>query len=79
MPVKKYTHQELCNEIYKAVMEATEPLTRLEICHAIGRKKSPHILAMIEELAAGGWLIRQRVGEQGQLPIYGYSIGRVHE
>lgn len=58
MARKNYTQQELCNEVYAAVLNASEPLTRREICEAIGRKKSPHILAMIEGLVSTGYLTK---------------------
>lgn len=36
--------------IIDAVYDASEPLSRLEIARAIGRAKTPHLTAMIEEL-----------------------------
>lgn len=54
----KYTQQELCNAVYFAVIQSEKPLSRLEICRAIGRKKSPHILTMIEHLVNTGFFSR---------------------
>jgi len=48
--MERYTQQELCNAIYYAVAWAEKPLSRREICDKIKRKKSPHILKMIEHL-----------------------------
>lgn len=56
MTRKNYSQQDLCNEVYKAVSESLEPMTRLDICKSIGRKKSPHIIAMIEHLVSSGFL-----------------------
>lgn len=68
--------QERINAIYCAVLQASEPMTRLEICKAIGRVKSPHILNAIEELTAGGWLIKD-VKEDAQYgKAYVYRIGK---
>lgn len=61
MTRRNYSQQDLCNEVYKAVQNSTEPLTRLEICKAIGRKKSPHILAMIEHLVTTGFISKSTI------------------
>lgn len=73
----QYSKQQLCDAIYKAVCSADDSLTRLEICRAIGRKKSPHIIAMIEDLTAGGWFVRSLRTNKRGTPEFVYSIGRV--
>jgi predicted transcriptional regulator len=69
-----YTTQELCNEIYKAVLEAATPLTRLEICWAIGRKKSPHIVNMINSLTANGWFDAFESTDKHGRPAFRYRV-----
>lgn len=58
MPVHYYDAQELCNAIYYAVKNSATPLSRLEISRAIGRRKTPHILVMIESLVEKGYFER---------------------
>lgn len=69
---KNYTPQELCNEVYQACFNAGQPPTRKEICEMIGRKKSPHIIDMIENLVAGGYLEKTQVerGKWGGTWVY---------
>lgn len=74
---RKYNKQELCNAVYSAVCRAGGGITRLEICEAIGRKKSPHIIAMIESLTVDGWLVRDVRINDKKAPEFVYSIGRV--
>jgi predicted transcriptional regulator len=68
--------QERINAIYCAVLQAAEPMTRLEICRAIGRVKSPHILDAIEELTAGGWLLKEVKDDPQFGRAYVYRIGK---
>lgn len=76
MTTTYYTPQELCNMVYCAVKSSSAPLTRLEICRSIGRKKSPHILQIIEELASGGWLTKTATTDKHGRHAFVYSIGR---
>jgi len=56
------TLQELCDAVYWAVSNAPdEGITRLGICRALGRKKAPHIIEMIEHLHRQGYLVRRTV------------------
>lgn len=55
---KRYRTADLCNLVYEAVISGGRPMTRLEICRAIGRHKSPHIIAMIDHLNATGYINR---------------------
>ena len=59
MSEKYFTQQELCDAVYNAVKSADKPLSRLDIVRSIGRKKSPHILNMIEHLTASGYFVRR--------------------
>lgn len=77
MRVPNYTQQELCNEVYKAVLEASQPLTRLEICWAISRKKSPHIVNMILGLRDGGYLQEIPDHDKHGRPAFRYRVDTV--
>lgn len=71
------TKQELCDAVYKAVFSANKPISRLEICRAIGKKKSPHILDMIEALTAGGWLAKSESTDKFGRPMWVYGVGQI--
>jgi len=77
MPLQYYSPQQLVNEIYYAVMQSRHPMTRLDICRAIGRTKAPHIVKMIDGMAKDGWL-QIAIGEDrlGRT-AYVYSIQRI--
>lgn len=70
---KNYTPQQLCDEIYKAVKISPEPMTRLDISTAIGRKKSPHIWNMIEHLVKTEYLKREVWHVPGGMVVYLYT------
>lgn len=76
MPKRYYSPEELCYEVYCAVWIAGKPLSRLEICRSIGRKKSPHILGMINVLTAEGWLIEGRGQDRFGRHQFIYSLGQ---
>lgn len=73
---KLYTPQQLCDVIYQAVLCGGVPMSRLEICRAIHRHKSPHILAMIDQLVQGGWLVQGVRHNPRGLDAMVYSVGR---
>lgn len=51
-----YTQQQLCDSIYNFLLSSGDKwVTRKQICEGIERKKSPHILKMIEHLVATGY------------------------
>lgn len=77
--IPNYTKQELCDAVYKAVFSAQKTMTRLEICRAIGRKKSAHIVDMIEALAAGGWLIKFADKDKFGRDAFTYRVGQIPE
>lgn len=76
MQLPKYTKQELCDALYAAVGRAEKPLSRLEICRAIGRAKSPHILKMIANLAVGGWIVEAASVDKFGRKLFVYTIGK---
>lgn len=52
-----YTQQQLCDSIYKLLTTSGDKwLTRKEICEGIERKKSPHVIKMIEHLVSSGYV-----------------------
>lgn len=71
-----YTPQELCNAVYCAVKNSPTPLSRLDICRAIGRKKSPHILDIIEQLFVGGWFTKTETTDKHGRKVFVYGVGR---
>lgn len=72
-----YTPQELCDAIYSAVLKADKPISRLEICRTIERKKSAHIVRMIASLAAGGWLIETASIDKHRRNLFVYTVGQI--
>lgn len=76
MRIPNYTQQELCDAVYKSVIDSSEPLTRLEICRAIDRKKSPHIVGMIRDLVSGGWLREIAGKDKHGRPAFKYAVGK---
>lgn len=77
--IPNYTKQELCDAVYRAVYSAQSPLTRLEICRAIGRKKSEHIITMIETLTSGGWLVKTEDKDKFGRDAFKYRVGQISE
>jgi predicted transcriptional regulator len=59
--------------IYNVVHAAPTPLTRLEIARAIQRRKTPHLIAIIEEMVRKGWLIRTSSSYHNGVVVYLYS------
>jgi hypothetical protein len=70
------SQQELVNAIYGAVYCGGRPLSRLEICRAIGKKKSPHIINMIVRLRDDGWLIEHVAKARNGVGVLVYTAGR---
>ena len=58
MPQKNRKRDERKRQIFDVIMEAEKPLSRREICEAIGLKKSPHITDIIEELVTERHVIK---------------------
>lgn len=56
MPKQYYSPQQLVDLIYYVVLQSKKPMTRLEICRAIGRAKSPHVLRVLDHMTADGWI-----------------------
>lgn len=74
MSYKYMSKQELCNAIYAAVLNAKKPMTRLEIAHAIGKKKAQHIIDMIEHLTATGYFTKAAIIDKFNRQAFAYSV-----
>jgi len=69
---KYMSQQELCNAIYEAVFTASRPLTRRDIADAIGKKKVPHVVRMIEHLTASGYFEKRQIIDKFNRPAFVY-------
>lgn len=76
MRTRNRTRQELCDAVYHTVAAATKPLSRLDICQALGYKKSAHVIRMIDALAAGGWLVKELGADPWDRPTWTYKVGQ---
>jgi hypothetical protein len=59
--------------IYETVKNAHTPLTRLEIARAIQRRKTPHLINIIEEMVSKGWLARTQGMFHNGVVVYYYT------
>lgn len=59
--------------IYEAVKTSPTPMSRLEICRAIERQKTPHLIHIIEEMARKGWLERRQEMFHNGVVVYLYA------
>jgi len=73
MYAKMMTTQALCDAIYTTVFRSEKPLSRLDICRSLGKKKSPHILKMIEHLHETGYFNRELVTDEFGRETFYYS------
>lgn len=64
---RKRTRRDTETAILDALYEAGRPLSRLDICRAVGRAKSPHLIAVIEALCTDGEIKRAlAIGPNGK-------------
>lgn len=63
--------------IYEVVHASPIPLTRLEIARAIQRRKTPHLIVIIEEMVRKGWLIRTSSAYHNGVVVYLYSAADI--
>lgn len=71
---EKRPRYETCRAICDALAAADRPLSRLEICRAIGRKKTPHLRQLIDEMAQHGILQRAMVQHWNTELHYVYEL-----
>lgn len=76
MSYKYMSKQELCNAIYETVMTSSEPLTRLEIAQAIGKKKARHIIEMIEHLTNTGYFDKRQIIDKFGRQAFVYAAAK---
>jgi predicted transcriptional regulator len=73
---EKRSIQESVNLIYSTVCRSEKPLSQLEICRAIERKKTPWLIGVITRLADEGWLTRSTGRAANGREVFVYSVGR---
>lgn len=61
-------------DIYTAVMMSGCLVSRAEIAKLLGLKKTPWLVAAIEELVNAGYLLKYIQERRNQLPIYFYTV-----
>lgn len=77
MAGKMMTQQQLCDAVYTAVFKSKKPLSRREICEGIGKHKSPHIIKMIEHLAAHDYFKKEsRIDDFGRAGFIYSVVGK---
>jgi predicted transcriptional regulator len=65
--------------IYEAVYDSPAPMTRLEICRAIQRQKTPHLIHVIEEMVRKGWMVRTQDVFHNGVVVYLYTAAEIHK
>lgn len=63
-------------DVYTAVIMSGTWVKRAEIAKLLGLKKSPWLIAAIEELVTAGYLIKHVEQRPNQLPITYYDVRR---
>lgn len=63
-------------DVYTAVMMAGHPVRRAEIAKLLGLKKTPWLVATIEELVDSGYLVKHVDQQPQQLPTFYYELRR---
>lgn len=61
-------------QMMQEIVADSEGLNRREICEALGRKKSPHLVDLIEHLVSCGVFEREDIGSPNGLPHYIYRL-----
>jgi len=75
MPQQEHRpRDETRNLILEALAQADDPLTRTEIARALHRRKSPHLIAMIDELVDDGLIVRDVVTFHNGVQGYVYAL-----
>lgn len=70
------TQEETIRLILHVVSKSQQPMTRAAICEAIGRQKTPHLIALIDNLATAGYLERSVKTFHNGVQGYVYRIAR---
>lgn len=61
------------------VAQSERPLTRTEIVNRLNRKKTPHLIDMMDRLVADGIFTRSIVTFNNGVTGYVYSVAHAHE
>lgn len=60
------------------VARSEKPLTRTEIVNRLQRKKTPHLISMMDALVAEGIFARNMITRHNGVTAYVYSIASSH-
>lgn len=61
------------HEIMEQLYTSERPMSRLEIFRSIGRAKSPHLIALLEQMVSDGLITRFSIQRSNGVPIYFYE------
>lgn len=69
--------RDIPREIYDFVYSSDHPVSRADICRALGVKKASWVTTHIEALCDQGYLVRiDGIAPNGFLPMYHYTVPR---
>ncbi len=68
------TQKQTRQEIIRIISESADPLTRTQIAAALNRKKSPHLIRIIDELVKEKILVREVVTFHNHVQGYTYAL-----
>lgn len=63
-------------QIMEQLYMSNRPMTRLEILKSLDRAKSPHLIAMLEQMVADGLIVRHEQRQRNGMTIYFYEPNR---
>lgn len=63
-------------QIMEQLYTSDRPMTRLEILKSVHRSKSPHLIAMLEQMVADGLIVRHEQRQRNGMRIYFYEPNR---
>jgi hypothetical protein len=66
--------RDIRRDIYSAVYQAERAVSRLEIAYLLGLKKTPWLIAHIEQLLTEGYLIRPQERLACGMTMYWYAV-----
>lgn len=66
--------KDIRRDVYTVVIMAAQPVRRAEIAALLGLRKTPWLVATIEQLVDAGYLDKLIDEREGQLPVFYYRI-----
>ncbi|MCY4146634.1 MAG: hypothetical protein OXE95_02000 [Chloroflexi bacterium] len=78
MPQNHRPRTETRQMMIDIVAASERPLTRTEIVNRLNRKKTPHLIDMMDRLAADGVFARSIITFNNGVTGYAYSLAQVH-